>query len=115
MDKRVKENEGFIEAFLKNEVASLSELIEIRGIGMIWGIDLSKLGGAETAKKVAAGCYDRHLITERAGRQNTVFKLLPPLTIERDILVKGCKIIKESIASILNSDSACQKIPNDIY
>lgn len=103
LDNCVKENERFLEKFLREEIASLSELIEIRGIGMIWGIDVSKIGGANMAEKIISGCYVRGLIIERAGRNHSVVKLMPALTIERNILEKGCEIIRESIAAVIKS------------
>lgn len=103
LDKRVKDNERFIEKFLKEEIASLNEFIEIRGCGMIWGIDVSRLGDASVAKQIATECYKRGLVIERAGRDDAVVKLLPPLTIERSILERGCEIIKESAEDVIKS------------
>jgi len=97
LERNVKENEKYLEQFLKEEIALLNDLIEIRGIGMMWGIDVSKLGGSEMAKKITSGCYERGLIIERAGRNDTVVKLMPALTIERNILQEGCEIIGESV------------------
>ncbi len=97
LEKSVEENERFMEKFLKGKIAPLSELIKIRGMGMIWGIDVSKLGGSKLAKQITAGCYERGLIIERAGRNDTVIKLMPALTIESHILERGCEIIGEAV------------------
>lgn len=35
------------------------------------------------------------------GRQDTVVKILPPLTIESEILSQGCEILKESISEAI--------------
>lgn len=103
LDKRVKENEVFLNNFLRTEIAPLSELIEVRGIGMIWGVDVSKLEGLDVAKEIAATCYKRGLVIERAGRNNTVIKLMPALTIEKELLEKGCEILKESISEVMKN------------
>jgi diaminobutyrate-2-oxoglutarate transaminase len=63
---------------------------------MIWGIDLSNFGGAEFASRIASQCYRLGLIIERAGRNDTVIKIIPPLTIEMNLLEKGCSTIKQS-------------------
>lgn len=103
LDRCVKENGRFLEQFLREEIISLSELIEIRGIGMIWGIDVSKLGGSDLARMISSGCYERGLVIERAGRNGTVVKLIPALTIERDILEEGCDIIRKSVKDAIKS------------
>ncbi|HBY77712.1 MAG TPA: diaminobutyrate--2-oxoglutarate transaminase, partial [Cyanobacteria bacterium UBA11148] len=72
------------------------------GIGMIWGIDLMNFGGAVFAKEIASRCFEMGLIIERVGRNDTVIKLLPPLTIEMSILQKGCSIIKEAFYNCMN-------------
>jgi diaminobutyrate-2-oxoglutarate transaminase len=64
---------------------------------MIWGIDFALLEGAEFTKAVAKDCFDLGLIIECAGRNDTVLKLLPPLTIEYELLQQGCQIIKQAI------------------
>jgi hypothetical protein len=50
--RSVKEHEGFLDDFLHEKIASLSDLIAIRGLRMIWGIDVTNLGGPELAKEV---------------------------------------------------------------
>lgn len=101
LDRTVRENGSFLQQYMSERITPLNELIEIRGIGMIWGIDVSKLGGAKLAKQITAECYKRGLIIERAGREDTVVKLMPALTIERQTLQKGCDIIAESIAQVV--------------
>ncbi|MEM8723859.1 MAG: diaminobutyrate--2-oxoglutarate transaminase, partial [Cyanobacteria bacterium P01_G01_bin.39] len=91
----------FLKTFLDEEIASISEEIDIRGIGMIWGIDLANFGGAILAKKIASRCFELGLIVERVGRNDTVIKILPPLTIEMSILEKGCSIIKQAFDECL--------------
>ncbi|NLD47034.1 MAG: aspartate aminotransferase family protein, partial [Clostridiaceae bacterium] len=106
LDKSVKEKESFIYRFLKEKIASLDNSIEIRGIGMIWGIDLSKLSkkypeNENFIKDIMARCFEKGLIIERAGRNDSVVKILPPLTIENNILEDGLNILKDSIRESL--------------
>jgi diaminobutyrate-2-oxoglutarate transaminase len=95
LEKDVKVKEFFLKTFLTEQIASISEKISIRGIGMIWGIDLANFGGAKFAKKLASRCFELGLIVERVGRNDTVIKILPPLTIEMSTLQKGCSILKQ--------------------
>jgi diaminobutyrate-2-oxoglutarate transaminase len=98
---KVKLKEAFLRAFLTEEIASISDRISIRGIGMIWGIDLANFGGAGLAKEIAALCFDSGLIVERVGRNDTVIKFLPPLNIEISTLQTGCSIFKRALEECL--------------
>jgi len=94
---KVKEREVYLKSFLQNQIGSLSDKIQVRGLGMIWGIDVSSLGNHELSKKIAMSCFDRGLIIERCGREDTVLKVLPPLNIQLDALDQGCNILKAAI------------------
>ena len=52
-------------------------------------------------KPLIAECFKRGLIVERVGRDNNVLKLMPPLVIEDELLMKGLEILKESVKAIL--------------
>jgi diaminobutyrate-2-oxoglutarate transaminase len=106
LERSVKENEGFLDDFLHENVASLSDLIDIRGLGMIWGIDIANLGGPDMAKQVTSECYRRGLIIERAGRKDTVIKLMPALNIERNLLEEGCQIIADVMKGVIGYSQA---------
>ncbi|WP_179032419.1 diaminobutyrate--2-oxoglutarate transaminase [Paenibacillus kribbensis] len=102
LEAEVKEKEAFVQQFLREHIQTIDPLIAIRGLGLIWGIDVSHLGEA-FAKEVAALCFENGLIIERAGRNDTVIKIMPALTINLENLRKGCNIIKESMAQVSNS------------
>lgn len=102
LEAQVKEKEAFVQQFLREHIQSIDPLIEIRGMGLIWGIDVSHLGEAY-AKEVASLCFSRGLIIERAGRNDTVIKIMPALTISLENLRKGCEIIKESMAQVTSA------------
>ncbi|NEO31123.1 MAG: diaminobutyrate--2-oxoglutarate transaminase [Symploca sp. SIO3C6] len=101
LEKDVKVKESFLKAFLDEEIQSISAEITIRGIGMIWGIDITNFGGSALAKKIASRCFELGLIVERVGRNDTVIKILPPLTINMTVLQKGCSIIKQAFNECL--------------
>lgn len=87
-------NAGFIENRLRADVLSLDDRIALRGLGMIWGLDL---GGVDptgaVAKVVSRQAFADGLVIERVGRNDTVLKVLPPLTIERELLDEGLGIL----------------------
>ncbi|NET54553.1 MAG: aminotransferase class III-fold pyridoxal phosphate-dependent enzyme, partial [Merismopedia sp. SIO2A8] len=101
LEKDVKVKESFLKAFLDEEIQSISAEITIRGIGMIWGIDITNFGGSALAKKIASRCFELGLIVERVGRNDTVIKILPPLTINMTVLQKGCSIIRQAFNECL--------------
>jgi diaminobutyrate-2-oxoglutarate transaminase len=101
VEQDVKVKEFFLKNFLTEEISPIHETIKIRGIGMIWGIDVANIGGEDFAKKITSRCFELGLIVERVGRDNTVLKILPPLTIEMSILQKGCAIIKQAFEECL--------------
>ena len=92
----VATREKLVADFLASEVAPLGEDLAIRGIGLIWGIDV---GDEATATAVARGCFERGLVLERAGRHNSVVKLMPSLVIEEDLLTEGLGIVRDAIAA----------------
>jgi diaminobutyrate-2-oxoglutarate transaminase len=104
LEQEVKVRATFLENFLMQEIAPMSGKIKIRGIGMIWGIDLSSLGGTSLAKQITSRCFELGLIVERVGRNDTVIKILPPLTIELHTLQKGCSIIKTAFNECLEKN-----------
>lgn len=96
----VKRKEKIVADFLKNEIEPLDSRISCRGIGLIWGVDFSKFG-KDMTKPVIAACFKNGLIVERVGRENNVLKLMPPLVIEDELLLRGLNILKQSLKEIL--------------
>ncbi|KPA18712.1 diaminobutyrate--2-oxoglutarate transaminase [Candidatus Magnetomorum sp. HK-1] len=97
IEKQVFEKELYIKKFLMN-LKQYDNSIDIRGIGMIWGIDLSNLN---CAKLIQKECFKKDLIIETSGRKGNVLKILPPLNISYDSLQRGLIIIEESIKKVL--------------
>lgn len=90
-----------VQDFLAKEVQPLSDKIEIRGIGLIWGIDFGSFTDENLSKEVVDACFQKGLIIERAGRKNSVVKIMPALVIEEDLLLQGLRILKEAIAQCI--------------
>ena len=63
---------------------------DIRGIGMVLGIDVHT---GELSGKITKACFEHGVIIERAGRDNSVVKLMPALTMTDEQLVRGMEII----------------------
>lgn len=71
---------------------------ELRGAGLIWGLDLT--GTNIAAAKVSSRCFDLGLVIETCGRGGQVLKILPPLTIEKSSLLAGLDVIAESVRDV---------------
>jgi diaminobutyrate-2-oxoglutarate transaminase len=96
-------NSAQIASTLEAIVATIDERITFRGEGMIWGIDLSGIDPTGAfAKAVSRGCFDDQLIIERVGRNDTVLKVLPPLTISPEELDNGLNLIAGAIKRCLD-------------
>jgi diaminobutyrate-2-oxoglutarate transaminase len=94
----VREREGIVRKFLTEQVASLDEGIEIRGIGLIWGVDVHD---GELAGRITHECFERGLIIERAGREDSVVKIMTALLIPHEQLLAGLEIVRDSIKAVL--------------
>ena len=99
--EKTEHSQMVMEKYLKENILIIDERISVRGIGLIWGVDLSKLGGDELTRKVMQNCFEKGLVMERVGRNNAVMKLMPPLVIEDDLLIKGLDILKEVLVDLL--------------
>lgn len=96
VEEGVREREEIIRTFLEKEIAGPGR--EIRGIGCIWGIDV---GTGARSKAVIQECFKNNLILERAGRDDSVIKIMPSLVIEKDLLLQGLNILKKAMDTVL--------------
>ena len=76
---------------------NLDHEMKIRGRGLIYGLELPEYG---LASEVAHEAFHNGLVIEVAGGKDQVVKILPPLIIEENDLVKGLEILNQSITSV---------------
>ncbi|RLU02400.1 MAG: diaminobutyrate--2-oxoglutarate transaminase [Ketobacter sp.] len=98
---QVAEKSRLIETELQSMIDNLDPRMQLRGLGMIWGVDLSPLKNEKLIDQVTTNCFEKGLIIENAGRKGQVLKLLPPLTITQDELLTGLHIIERAIKKAL--------------
>jgi diaminobutyrate-2-oxoglutarate transaminase len=80
----------------------LDRRLQIRGLGMLWGLDTAAIdptGGV--ARSIGRRAFHNGLVIERVGRNDTVMKILPPLTIEPEVLREGMTILATSTKAVL--------------
>lgn len=86
---RVANLSNKIEEKLKTFLANYPRF-DLRGIGFIWGIDVKD---EQLASNISRECFNQGLVIEKAGRNNSVIKLMPSLLIEEELLDKGINIL----------------------
>lgn len=74
--------------------------VEIRGKGMIIGIDV---GNGELSAKIVAECFKNGLMLAACGTGGRVLKLIPPLTIPDADLKQGLDILVNATQHVLEA------------
>ncbi len=105
LGNKVNEDSAFVQQYLEESILPLGLNLSLRNKGMIYGIDFSEC--SITAGQVAEECYRNGLIIETAGKRESVLKILPPLTIERELLCRGIDIIVNAVKSSMGRIPAC--------
>lgn len=101
LDELVEQKERIVKQYLEDHFIALDPNIMIRGMGLIWGIDFSKLSTRISTSDIIKNCFENGLIIENSGRNGSVIKILPPLTIERDVLETGLGIVFQAVKSLM--------------
>jgi diaminobutyrate-2-oxoglutarate transaminase len=71
---------------------------ERRGRGLFQGLAASE----GFAKKVTAKAFELGLLVETSGPEDEVVKLLPPLTIEDELLEEGLQLLTKAVVEVLS-------------
>ena len=75
-------------------MAKTNGATKVRGRGMMYGLDL---GRGEVSAKISRACFDNGLIVAPCGPEGRVLKLIPPLTIEDEVLNEGLDILEGAV------------------
>jgi diaminobutyrate-2-oxoglutarate transaminase len=83
---------------------------EVRGLGLMWGVELAdprdgRPAGA-LARAVQARALRRGLILELGGRDDCVVRMLPPLNVTADVVETACSILIDAI------EVSCPPVPS---
>jgi diaminobutyrate-2-oxoglutarate transaminase len=80
---------------------------EVRGLGLMWGIELADPGtgrpAGELARAVQARALRKGLILELGGRDDCVVRMLPPLNVTAEVVDTACSILAAVI------EESCQQ------
>lgn len=101
VEEQVKNKEKIVSEFLQENILNNYPEVEVRGIGLIWGIDVHS---EFLAKEIVSKCFENGLILERAGRENRVVKLMPSLVIDEETLISGLEILNNAVKEVLKTN-----------
>jgi diaminobutyrate-2-oxoglutarate transaminase len=74
---------------------------DVRGLGLMWGIELAdprdKRPAGELASEIQTAALRRGLILELGGRRDCVVRMLPPLNVTEELIDTACGILLETL------------------
>lgn len=95
IDRNLKANAKEVGAYLMNILKDIPEVKEVRGMGLLVGVEFeNKLAAAD----IKAKCYERGLLITTVGA-NTI-RTVPPLTVTKEQCDKAAAIIKEVVSEL---------------
>ncbi|MGY1603684.1 aspartate aminotransferase family protein [Geodermatophilus sp. SYSU D00815] len=76
---------------------------EVRGTGLMWGVELADpvtgLPAGALARGVQSRALRRGLILECGGRDDCVVRMLPPLNVSAEVVALACEILVDCITA----------------
>ncbi|MEM9644380.1 MAG: diaminobutyrate--2-oxoglutarate transaminase [Planctomycetota bacterium] len=98
-----------VEDHLREIVESFpSQGFKVRGRGLIWGLDVQD---GEKAKRIIQECFRLGVLMESSGADDEVLKVMPALTIERELLVEGLSALTEAVNTVVNAQTLSTSRP----
>lgn len=95
LDRNLDVNAERMGEYFKAQLATLPHVIEVRGKGLLVGVEFD---GSIKAIDVKHGCFDRKLIITAIG--SSVIRMVPPLILTEEDCDKAYEIIKETVLSL---------------
>ena len=100
LERETGRKEREVAARLETLVGQLpKDWAAIKGVGLMVGLEFAD---KSAAVRVAAECYRRGLLVETCGPYDEVLKIMPPLTIEDEVLDHGLEIVEQAVLSMLS-------------
>lgn len=105
--ERVLDNvkaQGKLLGDLLGDLAARSPWVgEVRGLGLMWGIELidpdTGRSASALAGEVQAAALRNGLIVEIGGRDDCVVRLLPPLNVDAETVTRAVQVLGEALAT----------------
>ncbi|HET6516949.1 MAG TPA: diaminobutyrate--2-oxoglutarate transaminase [Nitrosopumilaceae archaeon] len=99
-EAEINEKSKHLKAELERIVRDYLPHLDVRGKGMVCGIDCKS---PELAEKIANQSFKNGLILERCGSEDHVVKFLPPLIAEIEVIQEGINIFEKSVQEIIST------------
>jgi diaminobutyrate--2-oxoglutarate aminotransferase len=102
LEREIASKSDAIAKFLHRMAAAYPEAIAgVRGKGMIQGLVFTN---PVQAGELSAAAFERGVILETSGPRDEVAKLMPPLTIENEVLLAGLDRIEAALQGMLDAE-----------
>jgi 4-aminobutyrate aminotransferase / (S)-3-amino-2-methylpropionate transaminase / 5-aminovalerate transaminase len=88
------------------DMAQRSPLIgEVRGRGAMVAMEMvedreTKAPAKDATSRLIEECYRQGVVILKAGTYDNVIRLLPPLTIDEDLLSEGLDVLEKALATV---------------
>ncbi|HEV9035850.1 MAG TPA: aspartate aminotransferase family protein, partial [Puia sp.] len=107
----VKEMGEYLMSRLRRLKEEFSVIGEVRGEGLIIGIEyvkdpLSRTPDPEIARKIRKNCFQAGLLFELGGHYGNVIRFLPPLIVNRQIIDNALAIFERAHEAVMATASA---------
>jgi len=89
----------------------LSSEIDVRGRGLIYGVDCIL---PELAESIRNKCFENGLIIETCGSDDQVVKFLPALIITENELSQGLDLFEKSVKQVMEESNFQKKLEEEI-
>lgn len=91
LDRDLAGNAKRMGAYLMNKLAALPHVKEVRGKGLLIGIEFDAPKGLD----IKHGCFDRNMLVTLIG--DRIIRLIPPLTLTEADCDNACDILKSAV------------------
>jgi diaminobutyrate-2-oxoglutarate transaminase len=109
--QNVRDRGGQIDQLLA-PLQNLPWVREVRGVGLMWGVELADPDTGRPAGRLARAVQSRALrrglILECGGRDDCVVRMLPPLNVTADVIDTACRILVDSVHEVCSTEAGAQ-------
>jgi 4-aminobutyrate aminotransferase len=107
LKNNLQQNADEVGGYLKKRLLKMAEehdlIGEIRGRGLMLGIELVGPGGEPNPQAAAAfleACRKRGVLVGKGGIKNNAIRLAPPLTVTREAVEEAVNVFEEALAEV---------------
>lgn len=94
LDRHLAENAKVVGEYFRNRLAELPKVKEVRGKGLIIGIEFDGLSSVA----IKHACLDRKLLTTAIG--SNIIRLIPPLIATKEDCNKALEILQDAVKEV---------------